>query len=397
PQPLSADIRNALPGYELEAEVARGRTGVVYRAHTLGMDGREVLVKLLDPALSSSENALQRFEAEAQAVGRIDHPNVVRLIETGSAEGRHFYTMEHVEGHTLDDLIRIGRLAPREAAAIGVQVARGLAIAHGTRIVHRDIAPASIMVTPDGVAKIFDFAFLKTEEEMPSLTNIGDVVGDLRYSSPEQAGSPRAADHRSDLYALGATLYHAIAGRPPIEGKNYLDTYRRIVSEAPQPLVEIIPEVRPKLANAVMRLLDKDPLARFQSAGDLAQALSEAVLEAVIAARKKTPPAGVGIGADFRGIELLELIQVIGGRRASGILTVTAETEEDGEGAIRFRQGDIVDAKTATEPRMLEAALHLLDLRAGTFAFRADPNAAPGNDEPLKASELALEALRRRN
>jgi hypothetical protein len=391
---LAPDVRTSLPGFELLSEVARGRTGVIYRAQSLGMDGRELLVKILDPVFSASENAVARFEAEAQALGRIDHPNIVRLIETSTAEGRHFYTMEAIEGRTLEEVIREQRLLPREAIAIATQVARGLAIAHATKIVHRDVAPASILVTPEGVAKIFDFAFVKTDDDMPSFTNIGDVVGDLRYSSPEQAGNPRAVDHRSDFYGLGATLYHAISGKPPIEGKNYLDTYRKIVGEPPQPLQELAPDVRPKLALCVAKLLEKDPQARYQQAGEVAQALSEALLEAVIAARKVAPPAGVGIGADFQGIELLELIQVIGARRASGVLTVTSDGVE---GTLRFRQGDVVDARTPSEPRLLEAALALLDLRSGTFAFRADPNAAPGTDEPLKPAELALEGLRRRS
>ncbi len=402
---LPPNLKVSLPGFELLAEVSRGRTGIIYRARTLGPDGQETFVKILDTSFAASDNAILRFESEAHALSLIDHPNIVRLGQTGTLGTRRFYTMEWIDGSTLAKVLRGGkRIEPREAISIGAQIARGLSVAHAAGFVHRDIAPASIFITPEGVAKIFDFAFVKTQEQMPSFTNLGDVVGDLRYTSPEQAANPRAADLRSDLYALGATLYHAVSGAAPIEGKNYLETYRRIVGEVPPLLSESVPEARPRLAQTVARLLAKDMDARFQSGAEVAQALAEALLEAIIAARTTIPPHGAGIGADFRGLELLEIVQVLEARHASGVLTVAGpEAGVPGdpgmwEGEIRVKDGKITGARAPGEDRTLPAVATLLDLSAGAFAFKSDPNVAPGlPGPPLSASELALAALRRRS
>jgi hypothetical protein len=392
--PLPPDIRTSLPGFELVAELARGRTGVLYRAKS--PDGSQAFVKILDTSWASSEHALSRFEAEARTIAQIDHPNIVRIGEIAAVASRYYYTMEVLDGLTLERMMKAAPLKPREGIALAAQVARGLSAAHALGTVHRDIAPASIFVTNEGVAKLFDFAFVKVQDNMPSLTNMGDVVGDLRYCSPEQAGNPRAVDQRSDVYSLGATLYHALAGRPPIEGKNYLDTYQRLVRDVPPPITELVPEVRPRLAAVLTRCLEKDMDKRFQDGAELAQALSEALLEAVIAARQAAPAAGVGIGADFHGVELLELVQVIAARHATGTLSVNADIGVDGE--IRFRSGEIVGARLADETGTLKATNAVLDIRSGTFAFRGAPSVPDGPaGMTLRAADVALDALRRRS
>jgi len=390
------DTRSQVPGYELLSQVARGRTGVIWRARMVGPGGAERLLKVLDPGAASRENALERFEAEAGIIASIDHPNLARVLDVSSANGLHYYAMEAVEGQPLEEHLKEGVLEPRDAIVIAAQVARGLAAAHAKGVIHRDVAPASVIVTPELVVKLFDFCFVKVSEDMPSLTEIGDVVGDLRYCAPEQASQPRSIDHRADLYAIGATIYHAIAGIPPIEGKNYLDTYRRIISDPPRPIQELVPDVRPKLAQVMARLLEKEPAKRYANATEVAAALAEACLDAVITARTFVPAPGTGIGADFRGVELLEILQVLASRRATGHLSVASTSGDGVEGEVVLRAGEVVAARTLDSSDLREAANQLLDVRQGTFTFRSDPNVQDQGEAPLHAADLALDALRRR-
>jgi serine/threonine-protein kinase len=380
----------------LLSQVARGRTGVIWRARSTLPGGGERLVKVLDPAAASRESALERFEAEASAIARIDHPNIVRLIDVSNANGLYFYVMEPVEGRTLEEHLTEGTLEPRDAIVICAQVARGLAVAHAQSVVHRDVAPASVIVTGEMVTKLFDFAFLKVQEEVPSLTDVGDVVGDYRFCAPEQAANPRSIDARADLYSVGAMLYYSLAGRPPIEGRSFLDTYKRLISEPPQPLQELVPDVRPKLAQVVARTLEKEPEKRYASGAELAAALDEALLDTLVAARTFAPPPGAGIGADFRGLELLEVLQVLAARHATGHLAVTSTTGDGLEGELLLRGGDVAAAKTTLTEAARAASAQLLDVRAGNFTFRSAPSVADRGESPLSAAQLALDALRRR-
>jgi hypothetical protein len=392
PIPLSRPAAlPSLPGYELVEEIGRGRSGRIYRARRL-TDLAEVAVKVLDLAKAASENAVKRFGREARALQRLDHPNIVRIYEVERAAGLHYYVTELVEGATLAERLRERPLGVREALSIAIQVSRALELAHAAGVVHRDVSPETIVTTDGGIAKLFDFGFAKSgEEEGRSLTGLGEIVGDLLYNSPEQIRDPRNVDPRTDLYSLGATLFHTIAGRPPFEGANYLETLRKVLS-VPAPRVrDIVPEVPPKVDEIVLRLLAKDPEGRFRTATELVRALEDALLDAC----SPGPPAAGDrgtFGGAFVGMELVEIVQFLEFTRKDGALVVSAPPLE---GEIKFRGGDIV-AASAGQLDGEGAIVALLESPGGTFRFRGF---APGERIPdlglaIKPSAIALAAMR---
>ncbi len=389
----------SLPGYEFFEQVGRGRTGRIFRARRL-TDMREVAVKILDVGNAASETAVRRFYREARALQKLDHPNIVRIEDVDRTGGVHYYVMEWVDGRTVAQRLRGGPFGAREALSVATQMARALAQAHAEGVIHRDVSPDNILITPGGIAKLFDFGFVKSgDEEGRSLTGLGEIVGDLLYNSPEQIRDPREVDARTDLYALGATLFHMLAGRPPFEGANYLETLRKILSQPAPRLRDFVREVPPKVDDAVARLLVKDPAGRFQSATDLVRALEDALLDAC------APPSGPergaleGAGAEatfgggFSGTELVEIIQFLEFTRKNGTLIVSAPPLE---GEMRFREGEIVSA-AAGRLEGESAVVALLEAPGGTFRFRG---LTAGEKPPthgglsIKPSVIALAAMR---
>ncbi|GIW71808.1 MAG: hypothetical protein KatS3mg102_1350 [Planctomycetota bacterium] len=394
------EVLPALPGYELIRELGRGRTGRIFKARSLFED-RMVAIKLLDPRLldpQQASTAIERFVREARALRRLDHPNIVRVFDVDRAGGYHYYTMELLEGVTLAERLEAGRLGVREALAIGIQVARALELAHAEDVIHRDVCPRNILISPGGVAKLFDFGAIKsTEGEGHSLTGLDEIIGELVYSSPEQVRDPRQVDHRTDLYALGATLYHAIGGRPPIEeGENYLETLRRVLSAPPRRLRELEPAVPPSVDELIMKLLSKEPGLRVPTAAELVRRLEVELLQVC------GPEAGPGgdsdpgsFGGGFSGMELLEIVQFLEYNQKSGALTVSAPPLE---GEIHLREGVIVSAH-AGQLEDQEAVVALLSVTAGTFRFRnaALPEQVRDTGLRLRPGAAAIEAMRRRD
>jgi hypothetical protein len=394
PEPVAAGLPS-LPGYEFVSEIGRSATGRIFRAVQL-IDRRDVAIKILDVSKSASENAVKRFYREARALQRLDHPNIVRIYEIDRAAGMHYYAMEHIDGVSLAERVREGPIGAREALSIAIQVARALELAHGDTVIHRDVSPSSILITRGGVAKLSDFGFVKSGEDFGrSLTNLGEIVGDLLYSSPEQVRDPRAVDTRTDLYALGSTLFHALVGRPPFDGANYLETLRKVLALAAPRVRDLVPEVPARVDDIVAKLLEKDPKDRFQTATELVRALEDALLDACSPGPQAGPVGEGAFGGGFSGTELVEIVQFLEFNRKDGALVVSAPPLE---GEMRFRGGEIVAAK-AGQLEGEVAVVALLGARGGTFRFRAS---APG-DKPgetglrIKPSLAALDAMRSRD
>ncbi|MBD8606354.1 serine/threonine protein kinase [Aeromicrobium sp. CFBP 8757] len=242
--------------YELGHEIGRGGMGAVWVAHDTVL-GRDVAVKQIGMSAGGATPDLERAEREAHLAARINHQNVVAVFDLVDEDGYQWLVMEHVDGPTLADLItERGHLSPDELTPIAEQVALALAAAHAHGIVHRDVKPSNILLTQAGVAKLSDFGVARAQADA-SLTQTGMVTGSPAYLSPEVA-SGRPATGASDVWSLGATLFHALNGQPPYAvGDNVLGAMYRIVNEEPPRL-----DSDDELATLVTSMMQRDPDAR---------------------------------------------------------------------------------------------------------------------------------------
>ena len=273
--------------YEIQSLVGAGGMGEVYRAHDSRLN-RTVAIKVLPASFSADRDRLQRFSQEARAAAALNHPNILSIFDIGEEQGAPYVVSELLEGETLRERLRNGALPVRRVIEYAVQVARGLAAAHEKGIVHRDLKPENLFLTNDGRVKILDFGLAKLTRpeahdgsgDAPTVqvaTEAGVVMGTAGYMSPEQVrGKP--ADHRSDIFSFGAILYEMISGKRAFHGETSADTMSAILKEEVPELSETARNVPPGLERIVRHCLEKHPVQRFQSAGDLAfdlEALTE--------------------------------------------------------------------------------------------------------------------------
>jgi serine/threonine-protein kinase len=257
-----------LGGFELLGRLGKGGMGTVLKARQVSMD-RLVALKILPKKLAENEQFVQRFLREARSAARLRHPHIVQAHDVGRVEGYYFFAMEYVDGKTLEAIVREeGPLEQGRALAVMKQVCSALAAAHKAGIVHRDIKPSNIMVDRDGEARVTDFGLAKRTEGDVAVTADGHVLGTPAYVAPEMTKGEEA-EPRSDLYSLGATIFHALAGRPPFEGRNFSEVLVRQATELPPPLVSLAPHVDRRLCYIIDRLLRKNPEARPSSAAAL--------------------------------------------------------------------------------------------------------------------------------
>ena len=271
--------------YEVLAPLGAGGMGEVYRARDTRLH-RDVAIKVLPASFSADPDRLRRFEQEARAASALNHPNILTIHDIGTHEGAPYLVSELLEGDSLRERLEGGGLKPAAAVDAAVQVAQGLAAAHEKGIVHRDLKPENLFVLRDGRVKILDFGLAKlTRPEptssgeshvvtTPAETEPGTVMGTLGYMSPEQLRG-QTADHRSDIFSLGAILYEMLAGRRPFLASTPVDTIGAILKEEPPELSETAEGLAPGLERIARRCLEKNPEARFQTARDLAFALKE--------------------------------------------------------------------------------------------------------------------------
>ncbi len=263
--------------YEIESFAGEGASGVVYRARHRILNEIRAL-KVLRPNYAKDERKVRRFFQGVQAATRLSHPSIVKVFDANELDGHFFATMEFVRGVTLDRAIRAkNSLHWRLVAAIGASVASGLEHAQSKHVIHRDLKPANIVLARGGVVKISDFGLAKTlDVETQSLTKEAEVFGTLSYMSPEQLRSSRTADHRSDLYSLGSTLYHSLTGMRPfeIEDEPISSLVQKVTSEPATPILFLNPDVPDGLVEIVGRLMAKDPADRYQTSADLLKDLA---------------------------------------------------------------------------------------------------------------------------
>jgi serine/threonine protein kinase/WD40 repeat protein len=275
------------PKYRVLGLVGQGGMGAVYRAEHRRME-RTVALKVINPGLIRNPATVQRFQQEVRTAARLIHPNIVTAHDADEAGGLHFLVMEYVEGRSLAELVREGGPLPIAAACAYIcQAAAGLQHAHEQGMVHRDIKPHNLMVTPGGQVKILDFGLARlartpddstqvATSSYASLTGAGAIMGTADYIAPEQAADPRSADIRSDIYALGCTLFHLLTGRPPFPDGNLQDKLARHAAE----LLPVLTTAPPQLAAVVARMTAKEPAARYATPADVAEALAPFVADA---------------------------------------------------------------------------------------------------------------------
>jgi serine/threonine protein kinase len=275
--------------YAVGELLGRGGMAEVYLATDRVLD-RPVAFKVLGGWLANDGTFVERFRREALAAARISHPNLVAVFDAGSEDGVHYIVMEHVPGETLADVLRKeGRLHPDRATRIAASVADALGVAHAARIVHRDVKPANVMLTPDGRTKLMDLGIARNIDG-ESITQASSILGTAGYVSPEQArGDP--VDHRSDIYSLGCVLYEMLTGRQPFEAQDPLAVAYKHVHEVPVPPTSLEPSIPPALEAVTLRAMAKEPAARFQSVADMAFALDDRTAPvAPITATTPMPP-----------------------------------------------------------------------------------------------------------
>jgi tetratricopeptide (TPR) repeat protein/tRNA A-37 threonylcarbamoyl transferase component Bud32 len=260
-------------GYEILGVLGRGGMGVVYKARQVKLN-RVVALKMVLAGAHAGALQLARFFTEAEAVARLQHPNIVQIYEVGEHEGLPFFSLEYADGGSLSAKIDGKPQPPREAARTVEQLAQAMAAAHAHNIIHRDLKPANVLLNSDGLPKITDFGLAKRLEEDSSQTKSGTLMGTPSYMPPEQArGESRHIGPLADLYSLGAVLYELITGRPPFRGTTMMETLEQVRKQEPVPPTRLQPKCPRDLETITLKCLQKEPQKRYASCQALADDL----------------------------------------------------------------------------------------------------------------------------
>ena len=281
----------AIPGYEVLELLGEGGMGMVYRARQKSLD-RIVALKILPPRAARESSFIKRFIAEARTVARLNHENIIAGIDVGEANGTYYFAMEHVEGESVADMIdRQGALEERAALQIATQIARALEHAHKHGLVHRDVKPQNILVTKNSLAKLCDLGLAKMQNEAGG-DPAGIPVGTPHYLSPEQARGEADVDIRSDVYSLGATLYHMLTGLTPFEGQSPMVLMTKHLTEEPVPARKRNAGVSKAASDLVAWMMSKEKDDRPQTPTEVLEEIERILTGKKLSGSQRTSGSG---------------------------------------------------------------------------------------------------------
>jgi serine/threonine-protein kinase len=264
---MSTPVPKKIGKYDVTGVIGRGGMGVVYEATDPQLD-RRVAIKMITGAFAENQDMLKRFNREAQALGSLQHPNIVTVYDLGTHEGNPYLVMQYLEGESLDAALTNRRqLSLLDKINIVICVCQGLGYAHRRSVTHRDIKPANIMLCKDGGIKIFDFGIAHAGDQ--TVTRTGEIIGTLKYMAPEQVNS-KSTDHRADLFSTGVVLYQLITNHLPFEGDTTAGTILKIVHDPPPPLNSFLTAYPPEIEQILLRAMAKNPNDRYSSADEFA-------------------------------------------------------------------------------------------------------------------------------
>ena len=279
---LIPSLPKTIGKYAVLARIGVGAMGVVYKCSQPGLN-RPVAVKVLTSSKHALGDVLPRFQREARAASRLNHPSVVQVYDIGTEGELHYIVMEFVDGWSLDKLIGSPGLTVDYTLRLLVHVARALHAAHEAGIVHRDIKPSNILIHRTGLPKLADFGLAKSLHDGPTLSRSGDILGTPRYMSPEQVLlSPKDIDARTDVYSLGAVMYEMLTGKPPVDGPNVMVMLRMLTDEEPTPVRQRNANVPEAVAAICHKALAKERDDRYANAAQMAESLQNYLLEKLL-------------------------------------------------------------------------------------------------------------------
>jgi tetratricopeptide (TPR) repeat protein len=328
--------------YAVLKKLGEGGKGVVYKARDTVLN-RVVAIKMLK-STSSSDEGYSRFIREAQAVAKLNHPNIVSIYDIGKENGKQFFVIEFVDGMSLRGLMETypeGKCDVQTVLRTAIDVCDALQFAHSHGVLHRDVKPENILVTQEGVAKLMDFGLAKMLGE-PGVTKEGVIVGTVAYLAPENALG-KGADEKSDLYSLGAVLYETVTGKLPFPGEDPVKIIFGHIHDHPVSPIRLNPKVPEALSDCIMKLLEKEPSKRYQSAADLLTALrsiaEDFLREAYVPAHKPVlvpSPRPVAV----KEVQLIDRVEEL------GLLREAIDKAVSGEGGVFFLCGEAGIGKT---------------------------------------------------
>ncbi len=270
--PASSTPTVVVPGYEILGELGRGGMGVVYKARQVNLR-RVVALKMILSGAHAAREDLERFRTEAEAIARLQHPNIVAVYEVGEHDGKPFFSLEFCTGGSLDRKLDGTPLEPLAAARLVETLARAMQAAHDKNVIHRDLKPANVLLTEDGTLKITDFGLAK-KLDAAGQTASGAIMGTPSYMAPEQAdGKTKEIGPAVDVYALGAILYELLTGRPPFKAATSWDTVAQVINDEPVPPRQLQSKVPRDLETICLKCLNKGAGQRYANCKELADDL----------------------------------------------------------------------------------------------------------------------------
>ncbi len=375
--------------YEIVRELARGGMGVVFQARQVSLN-RPVALKMILAGQLADEDAVRRFHIEAEAAANLDHPGIVPIYEVGEHEGQHYFSMGFVEGQGLSGLLAAGPLPPRQAAELMVKVAEAIEYAHWRGVIHRDLKPANILLDRAGHPRVTDFGLAKKLEGDSGLTGSGQIMGTPSYMPPEQAGGKRGdVGPKADVYALGATLYALVTGRPPFQASTAMDTVLQVIGDEPVPPRRLNASIPRDLETVCLKCLEKDPRRRYATARALAEDLGRWLRGEPILARPVGPMERVAKWVRRRpviaGLSVAVVVAVLGGLLGTSLALRSA-----------FAARDLARKAEAAERDQAKAAIAARDLaRKAEAAERDQAKAAiAARNEARNQAQIATENAR---